>query len=60
MNGLYRHGFLIAPALAELTLDYVERGADRQRGDAMRVIVNGEPREITSARVDALLERARI
>ena len=26
MNGLYRHGFLIAPALAELTLAYVERG----------------------------------
>ena len=28
---------------------------DRQRGDAMRVTVNGEPREITSASVDALL-----
>ncbi|MFO1110337.1 MAG: FAD-dependent oxidoreductase [Bradyrhizobium sp.] len=27
VNGLYRHGFLIAPALAELTLAYVERGA---------------------------------
>jgi glycine oxidase len=26
VNGLYRHGFLIAPALAELTLNYVERG----------------------------------
>jgi glycine oxidase len=26
MNGLYRHGFLIAPALAELTLNYVARG----------------------------------
>ncbi len=26
VNGLYRHGFLIAPALAELTLQYVERG----------------------------------
>ena len=26
VNGLYRHGFLIAPALAELTLFYVERG----------------------------------
>src|SRR5207253_10036786 len=25
VNGLYRHGFLIAPALAELTLAYVER-----------------------------------
>jgi glycine oxidase len=25
VNGLYRHGFLIAPALAELTLGYVER-----------------------------------
>lgn len=26
INGLYRHGFLLAPALAELTLSYVERG----------------------------------
>jgi glycine oxidase len=27
VNGLYRHGFLLAPALAELALGYVERGA---------------------------------
>jgi glycine oxidase len=27
VNGFYRHGFLLAPALAELTLAYVERGA---------------------------------
>jgi glycine oxidase len=27
VNGLYRHGFLLAPALAELTLAHVERGA---------------------------------
>jgi glycine oxidase len=26
VNGLYRHGFLIAPVLAELTLNYVARG----------------------------------
>jgi glycine oxidase len=26
VNGLYRHGFLLAPALAELTLGYVQRG----------------------------------
>jgi glycine oxidase len=26
VNGLYRHGFLLAPALAELTLSYVDRG----------------------------------
>jgi glycine oxidase len=26
VNGLYRHGFLIAPALAEMTLSYVQRG----------------------------------
>jgi glycine oxidase len=26
VNGLYRHGFLLAPALAELTLLYAERG----------------------------------
>lgn len=25
VNGLYRHGFLLAPALAELTLGYIER-----------------------------------
>jgi glycine oxidase len=27
VNGLYRHGFLLAPALAELTLNYVLHGA---------------------------------
>ena len=27
VNGLYRHGFLLAPALAELALGYVGRGA---------------------------------
>ncbi|CAN5278952.1 FAD-dependent oxidoreductase [soil metagenome] len=27
VNGLYRHGFLLAPALAELTLAYIKRGA---------------------------------
>jgi glycine oxidase len=27
VNGLYRHGFLIAPALAEMTLAYVSHGA---------------------------------
>ena len=27
VNGLYRHGFLIAPALAELTTAYVQHGA---------------------------------
>jgi glycine oxidase len=26
VNGLYRHGFLLAPALAEMTLGYVQRG----------------------------------
>ena len=26
VNGLYRHGFLISPALAEMTLGYVQRG----------------------------------
>jgi len=26
VNGLYRLGFLLAPALAELTLGYVDRG----------------------------------
>ncbi|MBI3699271.1 MAG: glycine oxidase ThiO [Afipia sp.] len=26
VNGLYRHGFLLAPALAELTLNYLQRG----------------------------------
>lgn len=27
VNGLYRHGFLLAPALAELVADYLESGA---------------------------------
>jgi glycine oxidase len=27
VNGTYRHGFLLAPALAELVADYLERGA---------------------------------
>ena len=27
VNGLYRHGFLLAPPLAELVADYLERGA---------------------------------
>jgi glycine oxidase len=27
VNGLYRHGFLLAPALAELTTAYLQRGA---------------------------------
>jgi glycine oxidase len=27
VNGLYRHGFLMAPALAELVADYLETGA---------------------------------
>jgi glycine oxidase len=27
INGLYRHGFLIAPALAQATLNYVSHGA---------------------------------
>jgi glycine oxidase len=27
VNGLYRHGFLLAPALAELTASYIEDGA---------------------------------
>jgi glycine oxidase len=26
VNGLYRHGFLLAPALAELTVAYLARG----------------------------------
>jgi glycine oxidase len=27
VNGLYRHGFLLAPALAELTVAYIAKGA---------------------------------
>jgi glycine oxidase len=34
VNGLYRHGFLIAPALAELTLNYVQR--DQIDNEVMR------------------------
>jgi glycine oxidase len=36
VNGLYRHGFLIAPALAELTLAYVDRG--RLDNEVMRCV----------------------
>src|SRR4030088_2719794 len=32
VNGLYRHGFLLAPALAELTLGYVQRGVIDNEG----------------------------
>ena len=31
VNGLYRHGFLLAPALAELVADYLENGAIDER-----------------------------
>jgi len=31
VNGLYRHGFLLAPALAELVADYLARGAEDKR-----------------------------
>ena len=37
VNGLYRHGFLLAPALAELTLGYVERG----RAEGARLVGGG-------------------
>jgi glycine oxidase len=36
VNGLYRHGFLIAPALAELTLAYVEHS--RLDNEVMRCV----------------------
>jgi len=36
VNGLYRHGFLIAPALAELTLAYVDHG--RIDNEVMRCV----------------------
>jgi glycine oxidase len=29
VNGLYRHGFLVAPALAELVAEYLQTGATR-------------------------------
>ena len=31
VNGLYRHGFLLAPVLAELLAGYVERGEKDER-----------------------------
>ena len=36
VNGLYRHGFLIAPALAELTVAYVDHG--RLDNEVMRCV----------------------
>jgi glycine oxidase len=35
VNGLYRHGFLMAPALAELVADYLETGATDARAFVM-------------------------
>ena len=35
VNGLYRHGFLMAPALAELVADYMETGAIDARAFVM-------------------------
>jgi glycine oxidase len=29
VNGMYRHGFLLSPILAQLTADYIEGGAMR-------------------------------
>ena len=55
VNGLYRHGFLLAPALAELTAAYLHARRHRQRGDAMRLTVNGEQKDVAATRVDALL-----
>ena len=31
VNGLYRHGFMMAPALAEMVADYLESGANDAR-----------------------------
>ena len=31
VNGLYRHGFLLAPVLAELVADYLATGAQDER-----------------------------
>jgi len=31
VNGLYRHGFLLAPVLAEMLADYLEHGATSDR-----------------------------
>jgi len=41
VNGLYRHGFLLAPALAELVADYLETGAIDNR--VMIVDANARP-----------------
>ena len=30
VNGLYRHGFLVSPILAQLTADYIENGTMRE------------------------------
>lgn len=38
VNGLYRHGFLLAPVLAEMVADYLERGTTPSR-----LFVDGRP-----------------
>ena len=43
VNGLYRHGFLLAPVLAELVADYIETGATRSGGVSLQILLNGEP-----------------
>ncbi len=44
VNGLYRHGFLVAPALADLVADYLQTGATRADifGDPMPDRVHGQ------------------
>ena len=48
VNGLYRHGFLLAPAVAEVTVAHVLGGRTDTGGGAMLVIVNGERTEISA------------
>jgi glycine oxidase len=30
VNGLYRHGFLVSPILAQIVADYIDSGAKRE------------------------------
>ncbi|WP_395665528.1 FAD-dependent oxidoreductase [Methylocella sp.] len=43
LNGLYRHGFLLAPAVARRAVDVALRGADPEA--ALRATPRGEPRD---------------
>ena len=47
INGLYRHGFLLAPAMARNAAELI-LGRQTHRRASMKIIVNGEEREVAA------------